>query len=195
MLPTKRRFLAATLGEGGPYIIHLGGSVKAKKIVVVVTVVRLVVGWSECWRHWLTAGVVATIKKPGGRSTSPAMQIKCGQRWATSFLDCLNWECPTSELAPHSEAISPTRELPRLKDHKTSGLGAQGTRSRCPLDQETEGAAKQESKRPADQESKGPGDQRTRKKRPGDLVRIYVFDTAHFLKTLFFLFAPVLILL
>ena len=105
VLPTKRRFLAATLGEGGPYHppwwqrqskedSSCGNCGKTRSGVVGVL------------EALVTAGVVATIKKPGGRSTSPAMQIKCGQRWATSFLDCLNWECPTSELAPHSEAIS-----------------------------------------------------------------------------------------
>ena len=41
-LPTNRRFLAVTLGEGEG---GLCGSVNAKKIVVAATVVRLVVGW------------------------------------------------------------------------------------------------------------------------------------------------------
>ena len=74
-----------------------------------------------------------------------------------------------------------TRELPRLKDHKTSGLGDQGTRSRCPLDHETEGAGDQRSRRARakDQGTSGPKDQRT--KGPGDLVRIVFFDPVLFL--------------
>ena len=78
-------------------IIHLGGSVNAKKIVVVVTVVRL--GRSDRGTGNLIVGVVDGSgnfsKKLEGAAPSPAMQIKYGQRWAASFLD---WFYRVSQL-------------------------------------------------------------------------------------------------
>ena len=100
------------------------------------------------------AGVVATVNlqcKPSIDSASPYWEIFY-QRASTPLGSYLS-----------------TRELPRLKDHKTSELGDQETRSRCPLDQETEGAWDQRSRdqgteEPRHQQTKrtsGPKDQRT----------------------------------
>ena len=52
-------------------IIHLCGSVNAKKIEVVVTVVRLVL------EVLVIAGVVATIKKAGGGAERAAPPPQC----------------------------------------------------------------------------------------------------------------------
>ena len=79
------------------------------------------------------------------------------------------WEIPYQRASTPLGSYLSTRELPRLKDHKTCGLGDQGPRSRCPLDQETEGAGDQRSRRARDQRTRrpkdhgtsGPEDQRT----------------------------------
>ena len=135
-------FLAVTLGEGEG---GLCGSVNAKNIVVVETVVRLVL------EVLVIAGVVATIKKAGGGvGEGAAPPPRCESSMDSAIL-----------LLGNTISYLSTRELPRLKDHKTSGLGDQGTRSRCPLDQETEGAGDQRSRRARDQRTRRPKDQGT----------------------------------
>ena len=86
------------------------------------------------------------------------------------------WEIPYQRASTPLGSYLSTRELPRLKDHKTCGLGDQGPRSRCPLDQETEGAGDQRSRRARDQRrlkdhgsSRPEGTKEQRTKGPGDL--------------------------
>ena len=73
---------------------------------------------------------MGTTKKAGGgagEGAAPPQQSKSSMDSAIPLLG-------------NTLSYLSTRELPILKDHKTSGLGEQRTRSKWPLDEENEGA-------------------------------------------------------